>query len=83
MSGPIFYFFTYFSVWVFFHKYSQITGLWGKGEDISLTSHYYFQLLYRHLDISWAISAESSPPCIANSWIQLGTFGSWVQVANH
>ena len=43
------------SIRVFFHKHSQITGLWGKGEGISLIPHYHFHLLHRHLDISWAI----------------------------
>ena len=39
----------------------RITGLWGKGEDIFLTPHYHFHTLHRHLDISRAITAESSP----------------------
>ena len=33
----------------FFHKHSQITGLQGKGKDISLTPHYHFHPLHRHL----------------------------------
>ena len=43
----------------FFHKHSRITGLQGKGEGISLTPHYHFHPLHRHLDIS---------PCFANQW---------------
>ena len=50
----------FFSVWVFSHKHSRITGLQEKGEDISLTPHYHFHPLHRHLDISRVITAESS-----------------------
>ena len=32
----------------------------GEGKGISLTPHYHFHPLHRHLDISWAITAESS-----------------------
>ena len=42
----------FFSIWVFFHNHSRITGLQGKGEDISLTPHCHFLPLHRHLDIS-------------------------------
>ena len=49
----------FFSIWVFFHDHSQITGLQGKGKGISLTPRYFFHPLYRHLDIIRAISAES------------------------
>ena len=38
----------FFSIWVFFHQHSWITGLQGKGEDISLTPHYHFHSLHRH-----------------------------------
>ena len=48
-------------MWVFFHKHSRSTGLQGKGEGISLTPHYHFHPLHRHLDASRAITAESSP----------------------
>ena len=37
-----------FSIWIFFHEHSQITGRQGRGEDISLTPHYHF---YRFTDI--------------------------------
>ena len=60
-------FFVFFSIWVFFHKLSRITVLQGKGEDISLTPHYHFHPLHRHLDVSRMIIAESSPPYIASS----------------
>ena len=39
----------------------------GEGEGISLTPHYHFHPLHRHLDISWAITAESSLLHIASS----------------
>ena len=45
----------------FFHNHSRVTGLQGKGDGISLTPHYHFHPLHRHLDISWVITAESSP----------------------
>ena len=32
-----------------------------KGQGISLTIHYHFHLLHKHLDSNWAITAESSP----------------------
>ena len=69
----VFLFFLFFLfIWVFFHEYSQITGLQGKGETISLTPHYHFQPLHRHLDISQAITVESSPLHIASSRTRTG-----------
>ena len=59
--------FVFFTISVFFHEHSRITGLQGKGECISLTPHYHFQPLHRHLNISRAIAAESSPLHIVNS----------------
>ena len=59
--------FVFFSIWVFFHEHSRMTGLQGKGEGISLTPHYHFHPLHRQLDISRAITAESSPLHIASS----------------
>ena len=56
-----------FSIGVFFHDHSRITGLQGKGEGISLTRHYHFDPLHRHLDICRAITAESSPLHIVSS----------------
>ena len=41
-----------FSIWVFFHEHLRITGLQGKAEGISLTPHYHFHPLHRHLDSS-------------------------------
>ena len=56
-----------FSIWVFCHDHSRITGLQGKAERISLTPHYHFHPLHGHLDISRAITAESSPLYIGSS----------------
>ena len=60
-----FFYFIIFFIWVFFREHSRITGLQGKGEGISLTPHCHFHPLHRHLDISRAITAESSPLHIA------------------
>ena len=57
----------FFSIWVFFHEHSRITGLQGKGGGIFLTPHYQFHPLYRHLVISREIAAGSSHLHIASS----------------
>ena len=77
--------FQFFSIWIFFHEHSRITGLQGEGEGISLTSHCHFRLLHRHLDISRATTAESSPLHIAGRQTRNGTWtwGFQVQIANH
>ena len=62
----------FFSVWVFFRNHSRITGLEGKGEDISLTPHCHFDLLHRHLDIRRVITAGSSPLHIGRSRTRTG-----------
>ena len=62
----------FFSIWVLFHEHSRITGLQGKGEGIPLTPHYHFHPLHRHLDISRAITAESSPLHIASNRTRTG-----------
>ena len=77
------FFFLFFSKWVFFHEHSRMTGLQGKGEDISLTPHYHIHPLRRHLDISWVITAESSPLHMVSSRTRTGNFGFRAQVANH
>ena len=76
-------FFLFFSMWVFFHKHSLITGLQGKGEGIYLSSHLYFHPLHRHLEISRGITAGGWPLRIASSRTWTGTFGFRAQVANH
>ena len=53
-----------------FYEHSRITGLQGKG--ISLTPHYRFHPLHRHVDISQAIAAESLPLLIASSRTRTG-----------
>ena len=71
----------FFSVWDFFHKHSRLTGLQGKGENISLTPRYHFHPLRRHLDISRAITAESSPLrahlTISSSFLMSGHFAAY------
>ena len=57
----------FFSIWVFFHECSRITGLLWKGEGIPSTPLYHFHPLHRQLDITWATTAESSPLHIASS----------------
>ena len=49
----------FFSIGIFFHDYSRITGVQGKGEGISLTPHYHFHPLHIHLFISRVVTAES------------------------
>ena len=71
----------FFSIWVFYHDHSRITGPQGKGEGISLTPHYHFHPLHRHLDISRVITAESSPLHVASSRSRTGNLRA--QVANH
>ena len=61
-----------FSIWILFHEHSQFTGQQEKGEAISLTSLYHFHPLHRHLDISRAITAGSSPLHLASSRIRTG-----------
>ena len=77
------FFFVFFSIWVFFNEHSRITGLQGKGECISLDPHYHFHTLYRQLDISRAITPESSPLHLARNRTRTGTFGFRAQVINH
>ena len=71
----------FFSLSGFFHKHSWITRLQGMGEGISLTPHYHFHPLHRHLDISWAITAENSPLHIASS--RTCTRNLWFPSASH
>ena len=72
LSALFIFFFFFFSIKVFFHEHSQITGLQRKGEGISLTPHYHFHLLHRHLDINRAITAENSPLHIGSSQTRNG-----------
>ena len=65
-------FFFFFSIQVFFHEHSRFTGQQGKGEGIYLTPLYHFHPLHRHLDISRAIAAGSSPLHIAGRRTRTG-----------
>ena len=62
----------HFFFWVFFGEHSRFTGQQGKGEAISLTSLYHVHPLHRHLDISRAITADSSLVHIASSCTRTG-----------
>ena len=82
----------FFSIWVFFHEHSRVTGLQGMGEDISLTPHCHFHPLCSHLDISRTITTDSSPLHIASSWTRIGNLWftsasrsplSYAKVKNH
>ena len=64
--------FFFLSTWFFFHNHSRITGLQGKEEGISLTAHYHFHPLCRHLNISWAVTAKSSLLHIGSSRTRTG-----------
>ena len=57
----------FFSIWAFFYEHSRFTGQKGKREAISLCPLYHFHPFHRHLDISRAITAGSSPLHIADS----------------
>ena len=61
---------SFFSFWVFFQKNLWFAGQQGKGEAVSLTLLYRFQLHHRHLDISQATNTKSSPLHIASSQTQ-------------
>ena len=63
----------FFSIWVFLHEHSRITGLQGRGEGISLTPHYHFHPRHRYLDMSRVITARSSPLHIASSRTRTGS----------
>ena len=73
--------FVFFSIWVFFHNHSRITGLQGKGKGIPLTPHYDFHPLHRHLDINRGITADSSPLHIGSSRTRTGKL--WIPSASH
>ena len=49
----------FFSIWVFFHEHSRFTGQQGKGQATSLTPLSHFHQFHRHLEINWAITAET------------------------
>ena len=58
----------FFFILVFSHEHSRFTGKQGKGEGIyNFTPLYHFDQLHGHLDISQAITAETSPLHITSS----------------
>ena len=61
-----------FFIWIFFHEHSRFTGQQGKGEGIYLTPLYHFHPPHRHLGISRAITADSSPLHIASTQTRTG-----------
>ena len=64
---------------VFFQEHSRFPGQQGGEEGISLIPLYHFHTFHRHLNISWAISAESSLLHIASSRTQ--TRNLWIPSA--
>ena len=72
---------SFFFLFAFFFLFSftnihESQGLQGKREGVSLTSHYHFYPLHRHLDISRVITAESSPLHIASSRARTGNLST-------
>ena len=80
LSIFFFSFFCFF-IWNSFHEHSRFTGQQGKGDAISLTPLCNFYLLHRNLDISRAITAESSPLHIAGS--RTRTRNQYIKVGNN
>ena len=76
-----------FPLWTFFFFYPGFLSQTfinhrtaRKGEDISLTPHYHFHPLHRHLDISQVITAQNSPLRIASSRTRTGNI--WFRSAS-
>ena len=70
----------YFFLKVFFREHSRFTGQQEKGVVIPLIPLYHFHLLHGHLEISRAITAESSPLHINSNLIRSGNF--WLPSAS-
>ena len=70
------FFFVCFFFLFSFTNIRESQGLQGKREGVSLTSHYHFYPLHRHLDISRVITAESSPLHIASSRARTGNLST-------
>ena len=73
----------FFLLRFFFFTNIMIHRAAGEGESISLTPLYHFHPLYRHLDISQVIAAESSPLRIAGSRTQTRNLWFLSEVAKH
>ena len=80
-----YYYYYYFQSGFSFKTDHESQGLQGKGEDISLTPHYYLHSLHGHLHIRWVMAAESSPLHISSSLTRTGNlwFPSANRYANH
>ena len=61
----------FFLLGIFFTSHSQVTEHQGKVED-NYNSSPLFPSLHKHLDISRAVTAESSPLCIGSNWNRTG-----------
>ena len=64
-------------MWVYSHEHSRIEELQGKGESISLTPHYHFHPLHRHLGITLAVQflREAHLCAWLAAGLEPGTFG--------
>ena len=72
---------SFFSIWVFLHNHSWITGLHRKWEGISSSPHYHFHPLHRHLRHGREITAESSSLHIPSD--RTRTRNPWSPNASH
>ena len=61
------YIYIFFSIRAFFHEHARTSELQGKRKGLSVTPHYHFYSLHRHLDISWTFTPYSLPLHIASS----------------
>ena len=78
-----FFFFFFLSTWVFFYEHSWFIGQQGMGEGIYITLLYHFHPLHRHLDISRAITTESSPVHIGSSRTHIKQWGVFLSNGNY
>ena len=75
------YSYFYFLSGFFFHEHSRFIGQQGKGKTLYLSPLCHFHPPLRHLDISQAITAESSPLHIVSSRTRTGN--PWFPNASH
>ena len=76
-------FFSFFSYLGFLSRPFTNHRTAGEGEGNSLTPHYHFRPLHRHLDISRAITVGSSPLRIASSRTRTGNISSTKSVESN
>ena len=67
----------FFSIWILIHEHSRFTGQQGKGEAVSLIPLCHFHQLPWHLDITRAITVESSPLHTTRNRNRTGNFLFW------